>query len=81
VFEKPYSDFQRNIGEIEDLARDKNHSMVENYQKSAKNKKPPAHNLNKLYQKADKQLLNRIQNILKNKDTKKLNYASSEESN
>jgi hypothetical protein len=59
----------------------KNQSMFESFKKKEKPKRPPIPALNNLYKTADKNFLNKIQKILKNKDSKKLNYASSEDSN
>jgi hypothetical protein len=53
-----------------------NNSMMESLKKN--HKKPPhPPGLRNLLQNADKSTLNRIQNVLKNKTTKKLNYGSS----
>lgn len=68
------------LSHIEKKEEKFNQSMFETLGKSKTLRKPPIPALNNLYQKADKKFLNRIQNILKNKETKKLNYASSEES-
>jgi hypothetical protein len=66
------------LSQIEKKEEKNNQSMFETLGKTKTLRKPPIPALNNLYQKADKQFLNRIQNILKNKETKKLNYASSE---
>jgi hypothetical protein len=58
-----------------------NQSMFETMKRPLNFKKPPSPALNKLYKNADKNFLNRIQNILKKKDNKKLSYATSEDSN
>jgi hypothetical protein len=78
---KPYSDCHNlNFEDLKTKNEEKvNNSMMENLKK-AHYKKPPLPGFNS-YKNMDKSVLNKIQKILKNKDTKKLNYASSEESN
>lgn len=77
---EPYSDYHDNFNDEDIKERDRvNNSMMENLKKH--HKKPPIPNIDRIYKNADKKLLNKIQNILKKKDTKKLQYASSEESN
>jgi len=62
-----------------DIKNNQNQSMFESFKKKEKPRRPPIPALNNLYKTADKNFLNKIQKILKNKDTKRLNYASSEE--
>jgi hypothetical protein len=79
---RPYSEYHNvNFDEFNTKGENKvNNSMMENLKKSH-SKKPPHPGFSNLYKNTDKNFLNKIQRILKNKDTKKLNYASSEESN
>jgi hypothetical protein len=96
IFDKPYSDFQENLQCIDEILKEKNNhtEILEqnlniniNPDKNSKSssmrvKKPPIPaSMNKLYKNADKNMLNKIQRILKNKESNKLNYISSEEEN
>lgn len=84
IIDKAYSDIQCDLNfNKKESGQKVNQSVIENLKvnnSKITSKKPPIPALNKLYQNADKNFLNRIQNILKKKDSKKLNYASSEES-
>jgi hypothetical protein len=64
---------------VPDTKNNQNQSMFESLKKKEKPRRPPIPALNNLYKTADKNFLNKIQKILKNKDTKRLSYASSEE--
>lgn len=86
ILDKPYSDFHNQLNEmklIDEIERKDNErqnlSLIENLKSKNNMKKPPIPALNNLYKNADKNFLNRIQNILKNKPSKKLNYQSSDE--
>jgi hypothetical protein len=72
---------RENEKELHNQSVQANQSMFETLKRPLNFKKPPSPALNKLYKNADKNFLNRIQNILKKKDGKKLSYATSEESN
>jgi hypothetical protein len=72
---------RENEKELQNQSVQANQSMFETVKRPLNFKKPPSPALNKLYKNADKNFLNRIQNILKKKEDKKLSYATSEESN
>jgi hypothetical protein len=80
---KPYSDYNNlNFDDLKSKNEEKvNNSMMENLKKSHLKRPPLPGGLGNLYKTADKNFLNKIQKILKNKDTKKLNYATSEDEN
>jgi hypothetical protein len=65
---KPYSEFGVDLDYIKEKHNDRiNNSMIDNLRP----KKPPHPAINKLYKNADKNFLNKIENIIKKTDVKK----------
>jgi hypothetical protein len=79
---KPYSECNNlDLDDLKSRGDNRvNNSMMENLKRTHFKKPPLPGGIGNLYKNADKDFLNKIQRVLKNKDTKKLNYASSEES-
>lgn len=73
-----FSALPSNIEPESSEKKNQNQSMFESFKRKEKPKKPPIPAPYNLYKTADKNFLNKIQKILKNKESKKLTYASSE---